>query len=114
MDFNPSGLIFVAERKFQLDLTFIAQTEATDKEEVIHCELTAYFSFNVDGEFLVPDYFYRNSIAIVYPYLRAFISVLTSQAQVKHLILPVLNLSSLEKKLKDNTREFQTSIQKQD
>jgi preprotein translocase subunit SecB len=43
----------------------------------------------------VPDYFYVNAPAIVYPYLRAFVSGLTALAGHNQLMLPTLNLSGL-------------------
>ncbi|MBK7039827.1 MAG: protein-export chaperone SecB [Bacteroidetes bacterium] len=51
----------------------------------------------------IPTFFYKNCIAIIFPYLRAFLSTLTLQANVKPLILPLMNLSGLEKPLIENT-----------
>ena len=51
----------------------------------------------------IPDFFYRNSIAILFPYLRAYVSMVTTQANVPGIILPTLNLSHLEHDLKSNT-----------
>lgn len=51
----------------------------------------------------IPDFFYRNCIAILFPYVRAYISLVTTQANVPGIILPTLNLSNLETKLKNNT-----------
>ena len=52
----------------------------------------------------IPEYFYNNSIAIVFPYLRAFITTLTSVAGIKPLILPTLNLTNLSAQLKVSTK----------
>ena len=51
----------------------------------------------------IPDYFYRNCIAILFPYVRAYVSLVTTQANVPGVILPTLNLSNLEDDLKKNT-----------
>lgn len=51
----------------------------------------------------IPDYFYTNSIAIIFPYLRAYLSMVTIQGNFKPIILPILNLSSLNNVLKNNT-----------
>lgn len=51
----------------------------------------------------IPSYFYQNSIAIVFPYIRAFISNLTLQANTGLIILGLLNLSNLERVLIENT-----------
>lgn len=54
----------------------------------------------------IPDYFYTNSIAIVYPYIRAMVSLMSVQANVgQPIVLPVLNLTPLKETLKQNTRE---------
>jgi len=53
----------------------------------------------------IPDFFYKNSIAILFPYVRAYISLVTTQANVPGIILPTHNLSSLEEKLRNNTTE---------
>ncbi|CAM4366664.1 hypothetical protein AQBE111736_13510 [Aquirufa beregesia] len=42
-------------------------------------------------------------MAILFPYLRAFISLVTLQINIPPLILPTLNLSSLEADLRKNT-----------
>jgi preprotein translocase subunit SecB len=51
----------------------------------------------------IPDYFYRNCIAILFPYVRAYLSIVTTQANVPGIMLPTMNLSSLEKTLRQNT-----------
>jgi hypothetical protein len=82
----PSGLYFKSKGVFEVCIDFTADfEEGTDYDNI-------------------PDYFYLNSIAIVYPYLRAFISNLTLQANHQPLVLPVLNLTGLEKPLKENTK----------
>jgi preprotein translocase subunit SecB len=53
----------------------------------------------------IPDFFYRNSIAILFPYVRAYVSLITTQANVKGIILPTLNLSHLEEDLRKNTTQ---------
>ncbi len=51
-------------------------------------------------------YFYQNSIAIIFPYIRAFATALTAMANVNPIILPTMNLSSLEEPLKQNTKSI--------
>lgn len=101
--FQPSGKYNPREGKFVLSFVFSA-TYGEKDVELINASMDAFFKFQQPIEFSeIPDYFYRNSIAIVFPYLRAFISTLTSVANSKPLILPVMNLSSLEEPLKNNT-----------
>lgn len=51
----------------------------------------------------IPEFFYRNSIAILFPYVRAYISLVTTQANVPGIILPTYNLSNLGEELIKNT-----------
>lgn len=101
--FQPSGKYNAKEGKYVLSFNFSA-TYGEKETELINATMDAFFKFQQPIELNeIPDYFYRNSIAIVFPYLRAFISTLTSVANSKPLILPVMNLSSLEEPLKKNT-----------
>lgn len=64
------------------------------------------FQFNEDiTKESIPDYFFQNSIAILYPYIRAFISLLSTQSQSQHILLPTFNLSSLGTILKNKLFE---------
>jgi len=53
----------------------------------------------------IPEFFYNNSIAILFPYVRAYLSIVTTQANIPGIILPTLNLSSLGEELKKNTTQ---------
>jgi preprotein translocase subunit SecB len=105
IDFDASGIHRTKENSFELNLVFKALHDEKLKEDyfvALNCK--SIFDFNEEIlEHGIPDYFYRNSIAIVYPFIRAFISSLTLQANVKLILLPTMNLSSLEAPLKENT-----------
>jgi preprotein translocase subunit SecB len=53
----------------------------------------------------IPDFFYTNSIAILFPYVRAYLSLVTTQANVPGIILPTYNLSDLKDELRRNTTQ---------
>jgi len=105
IDFNASGLYYKSANKYELNLIFKALHDETDTENFfVRVNCKAQFVFNPDTmEVGIPDYFYSNSIAIVYPFIRSFISSLTLQSNVKLILLPTMNLSSLEAPLKENT-----------
>lgn len=65
--------------------------------------ITKYQFENVNSFEEIPDFFYKNSIAILFPFVRAYVSIITIQANVPSVMLPTLNLSSLESELKENT-----------
>ena len=102
---DPQGVFISNERKFRLTFHFYAfEKEKTHEKSFVECTLTAEFLFSESIKTIedIPQYFYPNSIAIVFPYLRSFISSLTIQANVKPVILPTMNLTSLSTPLKEN------------
>jgi preprotein translocase subunit SecB len=104
IDFNPSGEYNLKEGVFKIILEFTAKYGSYEKK--VLCEIIAdgYFNFEENTPLeKIPDFFYSNGIAILFPYLRAFITTLTAVANVKPLVLPTLNLNSLAKPLKENT-----------
>lgn len=105
IDFKPSGIFHTSASLYKLNLEFKAINKENDTEnELVKLTMVALFKFeNVTTKEEIPDYFYRNAIAIVFPYIRAFVSNITLQANSKVIILPTMNLSNLEKPLKENT-----------
>jgi preprotein translocase subunit SecB len=101
LHFYPKGIYNIDDGIFILFLDFKSTVESLEVP-LITITVEALFKFNQPGE-QVPDYFYNNSIAIVFPYLRAFVSTLTSLANDRHMLLPIMNLSNLRQELIDNT-----------
>ena len=100
---SPSGKFDEAEKIFFLSFVFKAYNDDIEKLFIlINC--VSEFKFeNVETKKDIPSYFYKNSIAIIFPYIRAFISTVTLQANIKPLVLPTFNLSSLSEPLENNT-----------
>lgn len=106
ISFEPSGLFLSDSSSYELKFIFKADTEGGEIPFVtIECVATFKFE-NVNDIEEIPTYFYRNSIAIIFPYMRAFISTVTLQANIPPVILPTMNLSSLEKPLRENTTQI--------
>lgn len=105
VDFNPSGVYIQEKSEYDLKFTFKAFFEEQGIENpYVLIECTGFFKFeDVQETDQIPSFFYRNAIAILFPYLRAFVSMVTLQANVAPVVLPTLNLSDLEQPLKDNT-----------
>ena len=105
LSFEPEGIFDENKKNFELIFTVKAfNDEKTIKHPFVKIRCRGIFEFesvNSVGE--IPSFFYRNSIAILFPYVRAYISVITSQANIPGIILPTMNLSSLEDELKTNT-----------
>jgi len=101
--FDTSGLFEQANKSFELtfDVSVFAEVQEQSFAQV-RCK--GLFKFeNVQTFEEVPEFFYRNAIAILFPYVRAYLSTVTTQANVPGIILPTLNLSGLEADLKKNT-----------
>lgn len=106
VNIKPKGVFEKGTIKSSFYLTFIftALSEENDPYTTIECNANFEFSELISLE-EVPTYFYSNSIAILFPYLRAFISTVTLQSNNPPVILPTMNLSSLEGLLRENTIE---------
>lgn len=105
--FLPRGEFVKKDSTFNLYIKFHAFDEDSE-ENIFTAEIVGFFTFKeVEAFDDIPTFFYKNAIAILYPFLRAFVSNITLQANIGHtLILPTMNLSSLEAKLIDSTEEI--------
>lgn len=101
IDINPSGR--KKDNKFEL----LLEITINDKNEAIniHLNIVGYFNFraNINANTL-PQYFIVNAPAILFPYVRAYISLLTSLSGIGTITLPTLNMSSLAKRLSQNIK----------
>ncbi len=82
LDFNTSGVYFSDTLKYEL--TFLVSLFNDDSEKTfvkVRCKGIFVFE-NLNSFEDIPDYFYKNSIAILFPYLRAYLSLVTTQANV--------------------------------
>lgn len=102
LDFDPSGVYDLGSGCYTLSLVFKAKYD--NDIEAVNIKVVATYQFK---EILkldeIPPYFYSNSIAIIFPYIRAFVSTITLQANVSPIMLPTLNISALEDVLRSNT-----------
>lgn len=86
------------------NLVFVLKGKLGDKKNnSLSIQCSAAFKIMNDNND-IPDFFYANSIAILFPYVRAFISTVTLQANIiPPVILPTYNLVALGEELKRNT-----------
>jgi preprotein translocase subunit SecB len=104
LNFEVAGKYIQKTGTFELKLELKATEPAKDNKSVIDSTLILYFKFEDSLPLKdLPVYFYRNAIAIGFPYLRSFISTLTLQANTKSILLPIMNLSKFEQPLIDST-----------
>ena len=103
IDLDPSGILYEDDSLYVLTFLFKAFKSAKEPFVEIKCEANFTFNKKVNKD-TIPDFFYQNSIAILFPYIRAFVSTVTLQTNEEPIVLPTMNLSSLEHPLKDNTK----------
>lgn len=105
LGFSTNGVFDIQNKTYELVfLVQIKQNEDSTPFVEVRCKGTFKFE-NVNTLEDVPDFFYRNCIAILFPYVRAYLSLITTQANVPGIILPTYNLSGLELELKKNTTQ---------
>jgi preprotein translocase subunit SecB len=105
ISFDSKGLINRAETSFELSLTAYIK----DKEDTINIEVDIVSFFVFDSQIekgQLDKMFFMNAPAIIFPYLRSYITTLTVLSGIDPVILPTLNLSALGKELEQNTTEI--------
>jgi len=104
ISFVPKGIINKTESTFQLDLTVFIK----DTKDTINIEINVISVYVFDGQIektQLNKFFYLNAPAIIFPYVRAYITTLTALSGIDPVIIPTLNLSALGKDLEENTVE---------
>lgn len=107
ISFNVNGKYKSSENKFFLSFSVLANIEGiTDPFIKVDCEGVFEFK-NVNNFGEIPAFFYTNCIAILFPYVRSYISTVTVQSNIKPIILPTLNLTPLAKELRESSIEIE-------
>jgi preprotein translocase subunit SecB len=101
--FKVSGLINKKENVFLLDLAVNITNEQNDLK--IGVDAIGKYEFDdVENIENISSFFYINSSAILFPYIRAYISTLTNLSGNRSVTLPTMNLTKLGEELKSNTK----------
>jgi preprotein translocase subunit SecB len=106
INFAPKGYIFSSLNQFHLELA-VEITEASNKLNIKLITISVFeFEPGSDIDQYKSSFFTINAPAIVFPYIRAYISNLTTQSGLLAITLPTLNLSALGENLKANIQEM--------
>jgi preprotein translocase subunit SecB len=107
ISFNPKGYIFKSLDQFHLELGVDVKEE--NNRFQIRLITISVFEFDPSDDFAQykEDFFLKNAPAIVFPYIRAYISNLTTQSGLFTIQLPTLNLLPLAESLKANLQEME-------
>ncbi len=99
---DPSGTVDYIKSEYILELIL----NVTDEKNSFNASITAFAVFTfpkgIPAKKLM-NYFYINAPAIVFPYLRGYLSSLTALSGLRAINLPVRNLSGLKEQLEANT-----------
>ncbi|HNS29788.1 MAG TPA: protein-export chaperone SecB [Tenuifilaceae bacterium] len=100
---TPHGGIEHSKSLFTLHLVIDLKDDNNSFSAKIHA--IGIFKFSqTTPEATLDNFFYTNAPAIIFPYIRAYISALTSLSGLQTINLPVMNLTPLGKTLKENTK----------
>ena len=107
--FDLDSDYIIEENNFILHLEIIIFPEAEKNDYPFTMRVKIAGLFEVDSkvdEDTQKDLIEKNSIAILFPYLRALVSVYSSNANIGNLILPPINVVKyLEKKRKEKNKK---------
>ena len=103
VSFSPSGELDYENGKFRLYLGIYI----SDESESLQIELDAvgFFTFGEVSRAELSDFLFVNAPALLFPYLRAYISTLSTLSGINPVVLPTLNLISLKDDLASNIEE---------
>lgn len=78
-----------------------------DAEKTINLDVKAegYFEYNCEDFNQLLGFIGINSPALLFPYVRSYIATLTTNAGIKPVTLPTLNLSKIGKSLADDLKK---------
>lgn len=102
LGFAPEGFINKKDSTFQLHLG----VKIEDENKAINIEINAvadYYFVSKEGLDNLNNFFFVNAPALLFPYLRAYISTLTNLSGFEPINLPTLNMTGLGEDLKKNT-----------
>lgn len=104
IEFEMSGQVFKEKGIYNLTLTTIVKNHTNTVN--VNVVAVGKFSFGKGVDFNsdnLPSLFYTNAPALLFPYVRAYVSTLTNLSGIKPITLPTLNLTDLGKTLKEKT-----------
>ena len=105
LGFEPKGFINKNNSTFQLHLN----VKIEDENKSFNIEVSAIANYVFEGQQSLNNLnklFYTNAPALLFPYVRAYISTLTNLSGFEPINLPTLNMSQLGVDLEKNTIEI--------
>lgn len=108
VDINKKMNVEITPQSFTLDedhiykLQIDTKVSNTDNQFSVFVSIIGTFEFDSDLTAESKDKFFRiNAPALLFPYIRAYISTLTSLSGMVPVILPTINMSEMMKKVEE-------------
>lgn len=92
----PSGVLSSDRTELELVLIITIKNERVN----IEVETIGFFDITNPDDDFIENFLYINAPAIIFPYIRAYISTLTTLSGRKAVILPTLNMTDIGEELK--------------
>ncbi|QEK51998.1 hypothetical protein FYC62_10300 [Pedobacter aquae] len=108
LEVEPKGYVNNNNKSFLLELDVLVTDEIDSFKIKANC--LGFFKFKdlKEKNIIIEDYFYINAPAIMFPFIRSFISAVTSLSGMETINIPVINFAKfLKDKLKDNIKEVE-------
>lgn len=102
LGFSPSGEVFKDEKKFIL----LLEISVSDKKKSFNMDIEAEATFEYDNmdDDKLEKFLIMNAPALLFPYIRAYISNITALSGISTVLLPTLNMTGLSDILKNNIK----------
>jgi preprotein translocase subunit SecB len=88
----------------------IGDSTLMDSAYYVYARILGYFSLlgDISDPKEIASYFRINAVAILYPYLRALVSDLTSRGSESPIILPTMNIQKMMAELEEKRNQRET------
>lgn len=107
---DASGEIKKAEQVFHLTL----KVQIEDSLKGMFIEVLASSDYKlIDADIEDPifsNYLYLNAPAILFPYIRSYITALTALSGVPPVIIPPINIAGIKESLKEHTQVIESQL----
>ena len=105
IDIKPYAYYVSDLHEFRLIINFRAFEEERKDDNLISLTSISVYKFTDETGFNdIPEYFFQSALAVTYPFIRSFVATFTSQANVKRIVLGLVNLTLYNEELKEGTQ----------
>ena len=89
------GVVKLAENQYRVSLQVNMETE--DKSVTLHIRIVGLFGVETDDPKLKTALVTKNTLSILFPYLRSQITLVTAQSGLPPITLPIINVAAMFK-----------------